>query len=119
MLPIIEYEILWQSSKAKLPILVTQSPISTDTRLLPVTSLSVIADVESHSADDVVPPLPAAACEHDQVNLLRYIGVQHLLQIIGSHSAVGLKVRTAHVYHDGYCVFAVAQHFHELVSGFR
>ena len=78
-----------------------------------------LIDLVDAAADDIVPPLLAAAGEYDKIHLVRHVGVQHLLQIVGSHSAIGLQVRTAHVDHDSHSVFAVAKDLRELISGFR
>ena len=67
-----------------------------------------LIDLVDAAADDVVAPVAAAACIYKQIDLLSEVCGSHLLEIRRAHSAAGLQIGSAQIYHDRDGVFAAA-----------
>ena len=62
-------------------------------------------------------PLIRAAGFHDYVDLIRKVGMEHLVYVRCGHTVVALKVGSAHVYHYGIHVLAAAPYLSALFPG--
>ena len=76
-----------------------------------------LIDLVDAAADHAVAPALAAAGIDQQIDLVADVGVEHFLQVGGTHAAAGFQVGAAHIDHDGNGVLAVAADDRALVTG--